>query len=72
MAVAKTPRGSLTILGAPRYRHIGAVIAVQKPSTYKKIIPYPKQVRVNTFNMNTVIVLLHHLWVHFLWVHLEW
>uniref|UniRef100_H2THW5 Integrin alpha-X-like n=1 Tax=Takifugu rubripes TaxID=31033 RepID=H2THW5_TAKRU len=43
MAVAKTAGGSLTIVGAPRYRHIGTVIAVQTPKMYEKINPYPKQ-----------------------------
>ncbi|XP_056882798.1 integrin alpha-X-like isoform X1 [Takifugu flavidus] len=43
MAVAKTAGGSLPIVGAPRYQHIGTVIAVQTPKMYKKINPYPKQ-----------------------------
>lgn len=47
MAVAKTAGGSLTIVGAPRYRHIGTVIAAQTSNVYKKINPYPKQVCVD-------------------------
>lgn len=44
MAVAKTPSGSLAIVGAPRYRHVGAVIAAQMSGGQQKINPYPKQV----------------------------
>lgn len=46
MAVAQTAGGSLTIVGAPRYQHIGTVIAARTSNTYKKINPYPKQVCV--------------------------
>lgn len=47
MAVAKTAGGSLTIVGAPRYRHVGTVIAARASNVYKKINPYPKQVCVD-------------------------
>ncbi|XP_041672429.1 integrin alpha-M-like [Cheilinus undulatus] len=43
MAVAKTMRGSLTIVGAPRYKHRGAVIAVQENNINQMIDPYPWQ-----------------------------
>lgn len=46
MAVAQTAGGSLTIVGAPRYQHIGTVIAARTSNMYKKINPYPKQVCV--------------------------
>uniref|UniRef100_UPI0037E8A9C6 integrin alpha-M n=1 Tax=Semicossyphus pulcher TaxID=241346 RepID=UPI0037E8A9C6 len=41
MAVAYTRRGSLTIVGAPRYEHKGAVMVVQRNDMDQKIIPDP-------------------------------
>lgn len=44
MAVAETKYGSLTVLGAPRYKHRGAVITVYREDHLKIIDPYPHQV----------------------------
>lgn len=60
MAVAQTSQGTLTILGAPRYQHRGAVMAVQENNQYKRIDPNPLQVCVHT-KINSVSVLKKHL-----------
>ncbi|KAM6963465.1 integrin alpha-M-like [Tautogolabrus adspersus] len=39
IAVAKTTRGSLTIVGAPRHGHVGAVMAVQENNAAQMIDP---------------------------------
>lgn len=54
MAVAKTPQGQLTIVGAPRYQHRGAVMAVQTNGQYQKIDPDPWQVCVYNQDGRTV------------------
>ncbi|KAL3967678.1 trace amine associated receptor [Sarotherodon galilaeus] len=44
MAIAKTQRGSLTIVGAPRYKHRGVVVAVNRESfENQKIEPFSSQ-----------------------------
>ncbi|KAK9530458.1 hypothetical protein VZT92_011956 [Zoarces viviparus] len=43
IAVATTMRGTLTIVGAPRYQHRGAVIVVPPNRIYKMIDPSPWQ-----------------------------
>ncbi|KAF1373929.1 hypothetical protein PFLUV_G00244020 [Perca fluviatilis] len=43
MAVAYTPQGPLTIIGAPRYQHRGAVMVVFRNVNQKKIDPFPWQ-----------------------------
>uniref|UniRef100_A0A1A8V1X9 VWFA domain-containing protein n=1 Tax=Nothobranchius furzeri TaxID=105023 RepID=A0A1A8V1X9_NOTFU len=43
MAVAKTLLGTLTILGAPRYKHRGLVITVLEEKPLKQIDPYQQQ-----------------------------
>ncbi|KAM6898114.1 integrin alpha-X-like [Lycodopsis pacificus] len=43
IAVAKTKRGTLTIVGAPRYQHRGAVMVVPQNRLYKMIDPSPWQ-----------------------------
>uniref|UniRef100_A0A8D3BPT1 Integrin, alpha M (complement component 3 receptor 3 subunit) n=1 Tax=Scophthalmus maximus TaxID=52904 RepID=A0A8D3BPT1_SCOMX len=40
MAVATTPQGTLTIVGAPRYKHIGAVLTVRADRIHKIIDPF--------------------------------
>ncbi|XP_028332256.1 integrin alpha-M-like isoform X2 [Gouania willdenowi] len=42
IAVAQTPQGTLTVLGAPRYKHKGMVMAVSS-SRSQMITPYPQQ-----------------------------
>lgn len=46
MAVATTPQGTLTIVGAPRYKHIGAVLTVRADRIHKIIDPFLWHVRV--------------------------
>uniref|UniRef100_A0A3Q1IY12 VWFA domain-containing protein n=1 Tax=Anabas testudineus TaxID=64144 RepID=A0A3Q1IY12_ANATE len=43
MTVATTFEGPLTITGAPRFRHMGAVITVYRNSFLQKIDPFPWQ-----------------------------
>ncbi|KAM9336641.1 integrin alpha-M-like [Symphorus nematophorus] len=43
IAVAKTSRGPLTIIGAPRYDHRGVVMTVDSKNNHKKIDPFPWQ-----------------------------
>ncbi|KAG8009158.1 Integrin alpha-M, partial [Nibea albiflora] len=43
MAVAQTRQGSITIVGAPRYRHRGVVMVVESSGNFKKIDPFPWQ-----------------------------
>ncbi|XP_013869359.1 integrin alpha-M [Austrofundulus limnaeus] len=43
MAVAETTSGTLTVVGAPRYKHRGAVITVYREDRQKVIDPYPQQ-----------------------------
>lgn len=44
MAVAKTRQGTLTVLGAPRYNHIGIVMAVDDRQKSQQIDPSRWQV----------------------------
>ncbi|XP_037546808.1 integrin alpha-M-like [Nematolebias whitei] len=44
MAIAETKYGSLTVVGAPRYKHRGAVITVYREDRQKIIDPYPHQI----------------------------
>uniref|UniRef100_A0A3Q4H2H9 Integrin alpha-M-like n=1 Tax=Neolamprologus brichardi TaxID=32507 RepID=A0A3Q4H2H9_NEOBR len=50
MAVAKTQSGSLTIVGAPRYKHRGVVVAVNR-QTFKnqKIEPFSSQYQTGEY-----------------------
>ncbi|XP_068439118.1 integrin alpha-M [Clinocottus analis] len=43
MAVARTRKGTFTVLGAPRYQHRGVVITVFQNRTPQKIDPFPWQ-----------------------------
>ncbi|XP_029978081.1 integrin alpha-M-like [Sphaeramia orbicularis] len=43
IAVAKTRRGTFTVVGAPRYQHRGVVMAVYGQNNYRKIDPFPYQ-----------------------------
>ncbi|XP_037546807.1 integrin alpha-M-like [Nematolebias whitei] len=43
MAVATITSGTLTVVGAPRYKHRGAVISVYREDRQKIIDPYPHQ-----------------------------
>lgn len=54
MAVAQTSQGPLTILGAPRYQHRGAVMTVQENNQHKRIDPNPLQVCIHT-KINSVL-----------------
>uniref|UniRef100_A0A3Q3BIQ2 Integrin alpha-M-like n=1 Tax=Kryptolebias marmoratus TaxID=37003 RepID=A0A3Q3BIQ2_KRYMA len=49
MAVAKTTSGPLTILGAPRYKHRGAVMTVYREYRQKIIDPYPQQYQTGAY-----------------------
>ncbi|XP_069011777.1 integrin alpha-M [Embiotoca jacksoni] len=43
MAVAETPQGTLTVVGAPRYQHKGVVMAVYRVESTQMIEPFPWQ-----------------------------
>lgn len=43
IAVAKTRRGTFTVVGAPRYQHRGVVMAVYSQNSHRKIDPFPFQ-----------------------------
>lgn len=45
IAIAQTQRGLLTIVGAPRYKHQGLVLAVDTRGSSQRIHPNPEQVR---------------------------
>uniref|UniRef100_I3KW14 VWFA domain-containing protein n=1 Tax=Oreochromis niloticus TaxID=8128 RepID=I3KW14_ORENI len=50
MAIAKTQRGSLTIVGAPRYKHRGVVVAVNRESfENQKIEPFSSQYQTGEY-----------------------
>ncbi|XP_030610790.1 integrin alpha-M-like [Archocentrus centrarchus] len=50
MAIAKTQSGSLTIVGAPRYKHRGVVIAVDRESLKnQKIEPFSSQYQTGEY-----------------------
>ncbi|XP_030610632.1 integrin alpha-M-like [Archocentrus centrarchus] len=50
MAIAKTRRGSLTIVGAPRYKHRGVVVAVYSESfRTQKIEPFSSQYQTGEY-----------------------
>ncbi|XP_063749943.1 integrin alpha-X-like isoform X2 [Eleginops maclovinus] len=49
MAVAKTTTGTLTIIGAPRYKHRGVVRVVVNNWNYKKIDPFPWQFQIGEY-----------------------
>ncbi|XP_058477668.1 integrin alpha-M-like isoform X1 [Solea solea] len=48
MAVARTPQGTLTIIGAPRYQHRGVVLALQS-NVPQKIDPFPWQFQTGEY-----------------------
>ncbi|XP_039992198.1 integrin alpha-D-like [Xiphias gladius] len=55
MAIAKTPQGTLTIVGAPRYEHRGAVMVVDTKHILKqKIDPFPWQFQTGEYFGATV------------------
>ncbi|XP_025765357.1 integrin alpha-M [Oreochromis niloticus] len=50
MAIAKTQSGSLTIVGAPRYKHRGVVVAVNRESfENQKIEPFSSQYQTGEY-----------------------
>ncbi|XP_039472562.1 integrin alpha-X-like [Oreochromis aureus] len=50
MAIAKTRRGSLTVVGAPRYKHRGVVVAVNRESfENQKIEPLSSQYQTGEY-----------------------
>ncbi|CAI5659055.1 unnamed protein product [Oreochromis niloticus] len=50
MATAKTQRGSLTVVGAPRYKHRGVVVAVNRQSfENQKIEPFSSQYQTGEY-----------------------
>uniref|UniRef100_A0A3Q3H1L5 Uncharacterized protein n=1 Tax=Kryptolebias marmoratus TaxID=37003 RepID=A0A3Q3H1L5_KRYMA len=49
MAVAETEFGTLTILGAPRYKHRGAVMTVYRERLSQQIDPYQRQFQTGAY-----------------------
>lgn len=64
MAIAQTQQGLLTIVGAPRYKHQGLVLAVEARGTSQRIQPYPKQVRaINAGDIVPPLLSTGHLFI---------